>query len=117
MRMRVLRLIALACAMLFATAVQAQYPSRPIKIVVPSAPGGAPDLQTRIIGARLAELLGQPVVAENRPGSNGNIGGDVVAKAAPDGYTLLLGADSLIAINPHLYARMAFDSLKDVVPV
>jgi len=95
----------------------AQFPSRPIKIIVPVPAGGAPDIAARVIGLKLAELLGQPVAVENHAGSNGNIAGDLVAKSAPDGHTLLLGQDSLIAINPHLYAKMSFDPLKDLVPV
>src|SRR3954467_14394972 len=95
----------------------AQYPTRPIKLVVPIPPGGAPDIAARVVGQKLGERLGQPVVTENRAGSNGNIAMDNVAKAAPDGYTLLLGADSNITINPHLYASMPLDTLKDLVPV
>jgi tripartite-type tricarboxylate transporter receptor subunit TctC len=94
-----------------------QYPSRPIKLVVPIPAGGAPDTAARVVGQKLSELLGQPVVVDNHAGSNGNIAGDMVAKAPPDGYTLLLGQDSLIAINPHLYAKMLFDPLKDLTPV
>ena len=95
----------------------AQYPSRPIKLIVPIPAGGAPDIAARVVGQKLSELLGQPIVVENHAGSNGNIAGDLVAKSAPDGYTLLLGQDSLIAINPHLYAKMSFDTLKDLVPI
>lgn len=95
----------------------AQYPSRPIKLIVPIPPGGAPDIAARVIGQKLSELLGVPVVVDNHAGSNGNIAGDMVAKASPDGYTLLLGQDSLVAINPHLYAKMPFDPLKDLAPV
>ena len=95
----------------------AQYPTHPIKLIVPIPAGGAPDIAARVVGQKLAELLGAPVVVENHAGSNGNIAGDMVAKSAPDGYTLLLGQDSLIAINPHLYATMPFDPLKDLVPV
>jgi tripartite-type tricarboxylate transporter receptor subunit TctC len=95
----------------------AQYPSRPIKLIVPIPAGGAPDIVARVVGQKLSELLDQPIVIENHAGSNGNIAGDMVAKAAPDGYTLLLGPDSLITINPQLYAKMSFDTLKDLVPV
>jgi tripartite-type tricarboxylate transporter receptor subunit TctC len=107
-----------ACGLAFAaTVVLAQYPSRPIRLIVPIPAGGAPDIAARVIGQKLSELLGQPLAVENHAGSNGNIAGDLVAKAAPDGYTLLLGQDSLIAINPHLYAKMPFDTLKDLAPV
>lgn len=95
----------------------AQYPARAIRIVVTIPPGGAPDIAARIVAERLAPNLGQPVVVENRPGANGNTAGGEVARAAADGYTLLLGADSLIAINPHLYSRMPLDTLKDLAPV
>ena len=102
---------------LLCTGAAAQYPSRPIRLLVPIPPGGGPDIVARLIAPKMAEALGQPVVVENRVGSNGNIAGDFVAKSAPDGYTLLLGMDSLIAINPHLYAKMPFDTLKDLAPV
>ena len=95
----------------------AQYPAKSIRLLVPIPPGGGPDIVARLIAPRLAEALGQSVVVENRVGSNGNIAGDVVAKSAPDGYTLLLGMDSLMTINPHLYAKMPFDTMKDLVPV
>ncbi len=95
----------------------AQYPTRPIRLVVLIAPGGGPDVGARGIQPALSERLGQPVVVENRPGSNGNIAGELVARSAPDGYTLLFGADSLVAINPHIYSKMAFDPLKDLAPV
>jgi tripartite-type tricarboxylate transporter receptor subunit TctC len=104
-------------AILFSALAAAQYPSRPVKIVVTIPPGGAPDIAARVIGHRLSESFGQPVVVENRPGSNGNIAAELVARAPADGYTLLLGADSLIAINPHLYARMPIDTLKDLTAV
>jgi tripartite-type tricarboxylate transporter receptor subunit TctC len=112
-----MRFTAMAFAVLFSAASLAQYPSRPIKLIVPIPPGGAPDISARVTGQRLAEIVGQPVVVENRPGSNGNIAMDLVAKSAPDGYTLGLLADSMIAINPHLYRKMQTDPLKDLAPV
>jgi len=111
-----LRLPALVLA-LAATAALAQYPTHVVKIMVPIPPGGAPDVAARLLGEYLAPVLGQPVVADNRPGSNGNIAADIVVKAAPDGHTLLLGADSGIAINPHIYKAMGFDPLTDLVAV
>ncbi len=99
------------------TAALGQYPARPVKIVVTIPPGGAPDIAARLIGQKLQESLGQPVELENPPGANGNLAAGEVARAAADGYTLLLGADSLIAINPHLYSRMPLDTLKDLTPV
>jgi tripartite-type tricarboxylate transporter receptor subunit TctC len=100
------------------TAVWAQsYPVRPIRLFVSYPPGGAADIVARAVGLPLAARLGQPVVVENRPGSNGNTAGELVAGAAPDGYTLLLGPSALFGINPHLYARMPIDPLKDLLPV
>ena len=95
----------------------AQYPSRPVKLMVPVAPGGAPDVIARVVGKHLSPLLGQPIVVENRIGANGNIAMDVVAKSAPDGYTLMICADSMVVINPHLYAKMPIDTLKDLAPI
>jgi tripartite-type tricarboxylate transporter receptor subunit TctC len=101
-----------------ATATIAQpYPSRPIKLLVSFPPGGASDIVARLIAQPLAVRLGQPVVVENRPGSNGNLAGELVARAAPDGSTLLLAPSSLFGINPHLYAKMPIDPLKDLLPV
>jgi tripartite-type tricarboxylate transporter receptor subunit TctC len=114
---RLLRVLPALLFALAAAAAWAQYPSRPIRIIVPIPAGGAPDIAARVVGQKLSELLGQPVAVENHAGSNGNIAGDMVAKAQADGYTLLLGQDSLITINPHLYAKMPFDTLKDLAPV
>ena len=116
-KLNFLRAAAAALALIAWAGSFAQYPSRPIRIVVTIPPGGAPDLAARVIGQRLSENVGQPVVVENRPGANGNTAAEAVARSAPDGYTLILGADSLITINPHLYARMPIDTLKDLVPI
>ena len=116
---RSLRLpLAVAClaALILHDAV-AQYPSRSIRLLIPFPPGGGPDLVGRILAPKLAEALGQPVVVENRVGSNGNIAGEAVAKSPADGYTLLVGNDSLFVINAHLYKEMPFDPLKDLAPV
>ena len=101
----------------FVETAQAQYPSRPIRLLVPNPPGGATDTLARVFAPRLAEALGQPVIVENRPGSNGNLAMEATARAAPDGYTLLLCADAQIVIGPHLYAKMPLDTLKDLDPV
>ncbi len=93
------------------------YPSKPIRLVVPFPPGGPIDLVARAIGQKLQETWGQPVVVENKPGAGGNIGIDVVAKSAPDGYTLGMGALSTHAVNPHLFSKMPYDALKDFAPV
>src|SRR5436190_9499378 len=121
MRFNAMRAAFLALAALFAggTAAQTQapYPSRPIKLLVPIPPGGAPDTSARLVAQFLQETRGWSVVIENRTGANGNIAAAEAAKAAPDGYTLLLGADSGITINPHVYGKLSFDPLKDLVPV
>jgi tripartite-type tricarboxylate transporter receptor subunit TctC len=114
--MKVRALVFLVLSLL-ANGTLAQFPSRPITIIVPIPPGGAPDIAARVLGQKLAEALGQPVVVENRAGANGNIANELVAKAAPDGHTLGLLADSQIAINPHLYRKMPIDTLRDLVPV
>jgi tripartite-type tricarboxylate transporter receptor subunit TctC len=98
-------------------AAEAPYPNRTINVLVGIPPGGTPDVVARVIGQHLSASLGQPVVIENRTGANGNIAGQGVARARPDGYTLLLAADSGIVINPHVYATMRFDPLKDLVPI
>ena len=117
MTARLLRRFAACLFALVSAGALAQYPSRPIKLIVPIPPGGEPDIAARVIGQKLSEILAVPVVVDNHAGSNGNIAGDLVAKSPPDGYTLLLGQDSLVAINPHLYAKMPFDPLKDLTPV
>ena len=97
---------------------QAQtYPTKPIRLVVPFPAGGPVDTLARIVGQRLSENLGQPVVIDNRPGAGGNIGADVVAKAPPDGYTLLISIAATLVINPTLYEKMPFDPAKDLAPV
>jgi len=98
-------------------AAENAYPNRPIKILVPIPPGGAPDVVARLVGDYLSKAVGQPVVIENHTGANGNIAGEAVAKAPPDGYTLILAADSGIVINPHVYSKMSFDPMKDLVPI
>jgi tripartite-type tricarboxylate transporter receptor subunit TctC len=110
--------IALAAALAaFAAVALAQYPTRPVRLLVPIPPGGGPDIVGRLVAAKLADSFGQAVVVENRVGGNGSIAGDAVAKAAPDGYTLLLGMDSLLTVNPHLYGKLPFDPLRDLAPV
>ena len=94
------------------------YPNRPIRLIVGFPPGGAVDIIARIYAQGLSARLGQPVVVENKPGTGGNLASDTVAKAAPDGYTLLHGTENVFISNPHVYgARMPFDPFKDVVPV
>jgi tripartite-type tricarboxylate transporter receptor subunit TctC len=95
----------------------ASYPNRTIRIVVPFPPGGPADVIARFVGARMSERWGQPVVIENRPGANTAIGAQAVAKAAPDGYTLLAGMDTTMVVNPLLTANLPYDPVKDFVPV
>ena len=107
----------LVALLLVAAPVWGQYPSRAIHLLVPNPPGGATDTVARVLAPKLGEALGQPVVVENRSGSNGNLAMEATARAAPDGYTLLLCADAQIVIGPHLYAQMPLDTLKDLDPV
>jgi tripartite-type tricarboxylate transporter receptor subunit TctC len=93
------------------------FPSKPIRFIVPYAPGGTTDLVARTVGAHMAQTLGQPVIIDNRAGAGGNIGMDAVAKAAPDGYTVGMGAISTNALNPHIYKKMPFDPRKDFTAV
>jgi tripartite-type tricarboxylate transporter receptor subunit TctC len=112
-----LRVSLIATAWLLAASAWAQYPTRPIRLLVPNPPGGATDTIARVVAPGLGEALGQPLVVENRPGSNGNLSSELAARAAPDGYTLLLGQDSQIVISPHLYPKLPVDTLKDLAPV
>jgi tripartite-type tricarboxylate transporter receptor subunit TctC len=93
------------------------YPTKPIRLVVPFPPGGSLDVVARAIGQKLTEAWGQPVVIDNRPGAGGNIGADLVAKSAPDGYTILEGALSTHAVNVSLYRTMPYDPIKDFAPI
>lgn len=112
--------VAAACAVgaFAAPGAHAQtWPDKPVKIVVPFSAGGTTDVVARMLGARLGEMWNQSVVIENRAGAGGNIGADVVAKSAPDGYTLLMTSGSIVTVNPHIYAKMPFDAKKDLVPI
>ena len=93
------------------------YPNKPIHIVVPFAPGGITDILARSLGQKLTDAWGQQVVIENKPGANSQIGAELVAKAAPDGYTLLVSADTTFVMNPHLYAKLSYDPVKDFTPI
>jgi tripartite-type tricarboxylate transporter receptor subunit TctC len=109
---------ALAAFFLMAgTAWPQAYPNRAVRVVIPFPPGGAPDLTGRVLAARLAERLGQPFVPENRTGAGGNIAAELVAKAAPDGYTLLAASDGPLVINPNVYVKIPFDTLRDFAPI
>jgi tripartite-type tricarboxylate transporter receptor subunit TctC len=113
-----MRFIPVIAALLVACASHAQnYPSRPIRIIVPYAPGGLPDTMTRLVGGKLADPLGQPIVVENMGGAGGINGVAEVVKSAPDGYTLLVADVGQIAINPHLFSKLPYQPLKDLAPV
>ncbi len=100
-----------------AAAQAGNYPSKPIRIIVPFAPGGPNDILGRIVGQQLNELWGRPAVIENRGGAGGTIGVDAGAKSAPDGYTIVMGGSSNLAVAPGLYAKLPYDPLRDLAPV
>lgn len=102
---------------LCATAQADDWPKQPIRVIVNFAPGGAADQLARVVAVPLQQALGQPVVIENKGGANGNLGGEFVAKAPADGYTLLMSSGGMVSINPHIYPKMTFDPAKDLVPV
>ena len=113
-------LFALLLAVLALTALPTmaqQYPSKPIVLVVPFAPGGTSELISRLVAQKLTERLGQQVVVENRPGAAGNIAMEQVARAAPDGYTLILGHIGTLAVNPAMFPKLPYDAIKDFAPV
>jgi tripartite-type tricarboxylate transporter receptor subunit TctC len=109
--------LAFACAPAVALAQAASYPNKPIRLIVPFPPGGSTDILGRALGQKLAEAWGQAVVIDNRPGAGGSIGADAVARATPDGYTLLMGHIGTLAVNPALYPKLTYDPLKDFAPV
>jgi tripartite-type tricarboxylate transporter receptor subunit TctC len=110
--------LALACIVAAPDLARAQdYPSRPIKLVLPQPAGGAVDLIARSLGERLSEQMQQPVIVENMPGANGSLAGAAVARAAPDGYTLMLAVDSNLVINPSLYNNLNYDPFRDFAPI
>ncbi len=96
---------------------QTDFPNKPIRLIVPFTPGGVTDTSGRLIAEQLSKRLGQQVVVDNKPGASGNIGSQMVAAAEPDGYTLLLGFDGTLVINPHVFPRIGFDPVKDFAPV
>ena len=112
-------LLVLGC-LLALPQVQAQpqsFPTKPIHLIVPFAPGGSADAMARLLADQLRAQLGQPVIVDNKPGAGGNIGGDMVARAPADGYTVLIAASGPIVINPSLYSKMSYDPVKDLRPV
>lgn len=114
--MKLLLAVLALCSWPFATHAQI-WPDRPIRFIVPSPPGGGTDSLSRLLGNKLGELLNWRMVIDNRAGAGGNLGLDIAAKAAPDGYTIAMGESSNLAINPSLYKKLPFDPAKDVLPV
>jgi tripartite-type tricarboxylate transporter receptor subunit TctC len=113
-----IRIAFCVAALLVSAAVFPQaYPVKPVRIIVPFSPGGVTDNSARVIADPLGARLGQQVIVENRPGASGNIGTQLVAQSAPDGYTLVLGFDGTMVINPHVFAKLPFDTLRDFAPV
>src|SRR5262249_56404874 len=111
-------LVATACTLASSAApAEDKYPSKPVRIIVSFSAGGPTDAVARIMGARMAELLGQQFLVENKVGAGGNIGADLVAKSPADGYTLLMATVSTHAINPGLYKKMPYDPVQDFAPV
>src|SRR5258706_11182565 len=114
---KLLSILTLLSAVTSGAAAQTGYPSKPVRLVVPMAAGGNGDIITRLVGQDLTAALGQPIIIDNKPGAGGNIGADSVAKSAPDGYTLVLGAVGTHAINASLYRKMPYDIQRDFAPV
>jgi len=113
-----LRLLLFTALLLAPPVSKAQsWPQKPVRVIVPFAPGGASDLMPRLVGEKLTAMWGQPVVIENRPGAAGNIGMEAGAKSPPDGYTLLAAPNGNLVVNPHLYSKLAYDVFKDLAPV
>ena len=113
-----LRVLLLTALILVVPLSKAQsWPQKPVRVIVPFAPGGASDLMPRLVGEKLAAIWAQPVVIDNRPGAAGNIGMEAGAKSPPDGYTLLAAPNGNLVVNPHMYSRLAYDVFKDLAPV
>ena len=110
-------IVALCLAISSSVAVAQSYPVRPVRLLVPNPPGGATDNLARVIAPKFTELLGQTMVVDNRPGSNGNIAAEIAVRATPDGHTLFLAADGQIVISPHVYRKLPYNTLKDLTPV
>ena len=111
------KLFAVLATLVLSVAARADYPDKPIRLIVPFAPGGVTDTSGRLIAEALGKRLGQPIVVENKAGASGNIGTQQVAVAPPDGYTLLLGFDGTLVINPHVFANFPIDVMTDLAPV
>jgi tripartite-type tricarboxylate transporter receptor subunit TctC len=117
MKKNIIALAAAALALTIAMQASSAYPTRPVTLVLGFAPGGPSDVMARVFSRKLEQVLGQPVVIENRSGAGGNIAGEMVARAAPDGYTILLANSGILAANAQLYKRTGFDAEKDFAPI
>ena len=117
MKKFLLTMMTIGAAMASSAIAQPAWPSKPVHLVVGFPPGGANDILARLVGAKLQEQWGQPVVIDNKPGANAIIATEFVARAAPDGYTLLVGASGAMAFNPGLYSKLSYDPLRDFEPV
>src|SRR5947208_1552538 len=118
MRRGIWALIVCVAAFWFSlSAHAANYPTRPVTLIVAFTPGGPSDVLARIVGKKLEQLLGQPFVIENRPGAGGNIAAELAAHAAPDGHTLLMGNNSILATNASLYKKLGYDAGRDFEPI
>ena len=115
--MRLLRALSLAVLALSSAAAAQTYPTKPIKVIVPYPPGDAVDILSRLIGPKVTEHLGQPMIVENRAGASGQIGMEVLKNAAPDGYTIGVGQGGNLVVAPHTYKKIPYDPLKDFVPI
>jgi len=115
--MKLVSLLLSAWVLLFQPAMAQEWPTRPLRLIVPFSPGGGNDTVARAVANQLTSSLGQPVVVENRAGAGGVIGADMAAKAAPDGYTMFLGGVGSLAVNPHIVPKISYDALKDFIPV
>jgi len=109
--------IGLAAALPWAASAQTAFPAKPVRIIVPFAPGGASDSLPRLLGSKLVDMWGQQVIVENRPGASGKIGMELGAKAAPDGYTLTSAPNGNLVVNPHLYTKLIYDIFRDFTPI
>jgi tripartite-type tricarboxylate transporter receptor subunit TctC len=116
--MRFAKWLLLPVAAWLAFAVHAQsYPAKPVRVIVPFSPGGATDIVTRLVGQKLNEMWGQTVVVDNRAGASGNIGAELAARAAPDGYTLFMTSGSIVAANQHMFKKLPYNAEKDLAPI
>ncbi|HXF68021.1 MAG TPA: tripartite tricarboxylate transporter substrate binding protein [Burkholderiales bacterium] len=116
--MRALRLITLLCAACLPAQAHSQaYPAKPVRIIVPFSPGGATDIVTRLLAQKYTEMWGQSIVVDNRAGASGNIGAELAAKSAPDGYTLFMTSGSIVTANQHMFKKLGWNPEKDLIPI